>query len=123
MLLNIQTSKIGADIVVVGVAGRITLGRECQEVEYQVEDLLKANQKKIILDFSRLEYLDSTGIGIVVMCSGKVKQAGGELRVAAAQGIVEQTLKMTSVDQILAFYPTVEAAAESWTSGPLGDPP
>jgi anti-sigma B factor antagonist len=117
MLLNIETRKIGADVVVVGVAGRITLGRECQELEYQVQDLLKANQKKIIFDFSRLEFLDSTGIGIVVMCSGKVKQAGGELRVAGAQGIVEQTLKMTSVHQILALYPTVEAAAESWTGG------
>ena len=56
------------------------------------------------------------------MCSGKVKQAGGELRVAGAQGIVEQTLKMTSVEQILAFYPTVEAAAESWTGGSVADP-
>ena len=122
MLLNIEISKIGADVVVVGVAGRITLGRECQELEYQVQDLLKANHKKIIFDFSRLEFLDSTGIGIVVMCSGKVKQAGGELRVAGAQGIVEQTLKMTSVHQILALYPTVEAAAESWTGGAVADP-
>jgi anti-sigma B factor antagonist len=122
MLLNIEISKIGASVVVVGVAGRITLGRECQELEYQVQDLLKANEKKIIFDFSRLEFLDSTGIGIVVMCSGKVKQAGGELRVAGAQGIVDQTLKMTSVDQILAFYPTVEAAAESWTGGEVADP-
>jgi anti-sigma B factor antagonist len=122
MLLNIQTSKIGADVVIVGVTGRITLGRECQEVEYQLEDLLKTNQKKIIFDFSKLEYLDSTGIGIIVMCAGKAKQAGGELRVAGAYGIVEQTLKMTSVNQILALYPSVDAAAESWTGGSVADP-
>ena len=55
MLLNIQKSKIGSDVVVLGVAGRITLGRECQEVEYQVQYLLNANEN-IIFDFSRLEY-------------------------------------------------------------------
>ena len=123
MLLNIQKRRIGADVVVLGVAGRITLGRDCQEVESQVEDLLKEHEKKIIFDFSELKYLDSTGVGILVMCSGKVKQAGGELCVARAQGVVEQTLKMTSVDQIVSLYPTVEAAAENLTSGPqLGDP-
>lgn len=123
MPLNIQKRRVGADVVVIGLAGRITLGLECQEVEWQVEDLLKEHEKKIVLDFSELKYLDSTGVGILVMCSGKVKQAGGELSVVGAQGIVEQTLKMTRVDQIVTLYGSVEAAAENLTTGPpLGQP-
>ena len=118
MSLNIQKRRVGADVIVLGLAGRITLGLECQEVEWQVEDLLKEHEKKIILDFSELKYLDSTGVGILVMCSGKLKQAGGELRVVGAQGIVEQTLKMTRVDQIVSLYATVEAAAENLATGP-----
>ena len=70
MLLNIQKRRIGADVVVLGVAGRITLGRDCQEVESQVEDLLKEHEKKIIFDFSELQYLDSTGVGILAACGG-----------------------------------------------------
>lgn len=123
MSLSIQKRRVGADVVVLGLAGRITLGLESQEVEWQVEDLLKEHEKKIILDFSELKYLDSTGVGTLVMCSGKVKQAGGELSVVGAQGIVEQTLKMTHVDQIVTLYATVEAAAENLTTGPpLGQP-
>jgi anti-sigma B factor antagonist len=113
MLLNIQKRRVGADLIVLGLAGRITLGGECQEVEWQVEELLKKHEKKIIFDFSELKYLDSTGVGILVMCSGKVKQAGGDLSVVGAQGIVEQTLKMTNV----------ETAAANLTTGPaLGQP-
>jgi len=41
MLLNIQKRRVGDDVIVLRLAGRITLGRECQEVEWQVEDLLK----------------------------------------------------------------------------------
>jgi len=118
MSLNIEKRRVGADVIVLGLAGRITLGLECQEVEWQVEDLLKEHQKKIIFDFSELKYLDSTGVGILVMCSGKVKQAGGELRIVGAQGIVEQTLKMTRVDQIVTLYATVEAAAKNLATGP-----
>src|SRR6266705_1450484 len=92
--MNHPFHESGAPSIVLGLAGRITLGLECQEVEWQVEDLLKEHEKKIIFDFSELKYLDSTGVGIIVMCSGKVKQAGGELRVAGAEGIVEETLKM-----------------------------
>jgi len=123
MSINIQKRRVGGDVIVLGVAGRITLGLECQEVEWQVEDLLKEHEKKIIFDFSELKYLDSTGVGILVMCSGKVKQAGGELSVVGAQGIVEQTLKMTRVDQIVTLYATVEEAAENLTTAPrLGQP-
>jgi anti-sigma B factor antagonist len=123
MSLNIQKRRVGADAIVLGLAGRLTLGREHQEVEWQVEDLLKEHERKIIFDFSELKYLDSTGVGILVMCFGKVKQAGGELSVVGAQGIVEQTLKMTRVDQIVTLYSTVEAAAENLVTGsPLGQP-
>jgi anti-sigma B factor antagonist len=123
MLLNIQKRRVGADVVVLEVTGRITLGGECLEVEWHVADLLRKHENKIIFDFSELKYLDSTGVGILVMCSGKVKQAGGELSVAGARGIVEQTLKMTCVDRIVTLYADVESAVENLMTGPARDTP
>jgi anti-sigma B factor antagonist len=123
MLLNIQKKRVGTDVIVLGLAGRITLGGECQEVEWQVEDLLRKNERKIIFDLSELNYLDSTGVGILVMCSGKVKQAGGELSVVGARGIVEQTLKMTCVDRILNLHADVETAVENLTTGSVPGQP
>ena len=102
MSLNIEKRRVGADVIVLGLAGRITLGLECQEVEWQVEDLLKEHQKKIIFDFSELKYLDSTGVGILVICSGKVKQAGGELRIVGTFSdppLWELTIASESVSQ------------------------
>jgi len=116
MPLTIQKKRIAADVTVLELAGRIAVAGECQELEWQIEDLLKQRERKIVLDLSQLKYLDSTGIGILVMCSGKTKQAGGELSVAGAQGIVEQTLRMTRVDQIVGLYATAEAAAQNLTA-------
>jgi hypothetical protein len=62
MSLSIQKRRVGADVVVLGLAGRINLGLECQEVEWQVEDLLKEHEKKIILDFSELKCRHSPGV-------------------------------------------------------------
>ena len=51
------------------------------------------------------------------MCSGKLTRSGRELRVAGAQGIVEQVLKLTNLERILSLDPTPEAAAEKFASG------
>lgn len=123
MLLDIQKRRIGTDILVLELAGRITMGNLSQHVEWTVESLIRDNEKKIIFDLSRLDRIDSTGIGILVMCSSKLTRAGGELRVAGAQGIVEQALKLTNLDRILTLHRTAEAAAEKFTSGgSLGQP-
>jgi anti-anti-sigma factor len=76
--------------------------------------LLKANQKKVIFDLTEVTYLDSSGIGILVMCHAKLKKAGGTLRIAGALGLVEETLEMTNVNKIVCFYPTVAEVASDF---------
>jgi anti-sigma B factor antagonist len=114
-MLSIQKKTMQPDIVVLEIAGMIVLGRACQDVEWEVEELVRANQKKVILDISGVKHLDSTGIGIIVMSFGKLKKAGGELRVAGAQGVIEEIFRITNVDRVIKLYATAEAAAQaSW---------
>lgn len=115
-LLTIEKRALDSGVVVLEVSGTLTLGRDCQQVEWQIDDLVSAKQVKVVLDASSLKQIDSTGIGIVVMCSGKLKKAGGELRVAGAGGMVENVLKMTHVDAIIKLYQTAAEAIESFTS-------
>jgi len=104
--LEIQRTRIEPDVVLVEIAGKIVYGSECQQIEWLIAELLQEGEKKIIFDISRVRHLDSSGIGIMVMCSGKVREAGGELRVAGAEGHVQITLKITDVGKILALYPS-----------------
>lgn len=117
MLLKIEKKSVGAGVAVLAMSGRITMGRDCQTVEWCVNDLLKENQRKVIFDMAGVNHIDSTGVGIVVMCSGKIHQSGGQLRVAGAQGMVEQVLKLTKVDQIIDFHANVDDAARSFEPG------
>jgi anti-sigma B factor antagonist len=108
-MMQIETRNLPPDIVVLEVAGRVTIGRDCQQLEWSADSLVRENKKKIILDLSRVTHIDSTGIGIIVMSAGQVKKAGGKLRVCA-QGHVEEVLKLTSVDKVVDLLPTIEAA-------------
>ncbi len=113
-MLEIQTKALQPDIVVLEITGRITLGRESKQLEWAVESLVGEGRKKVIFDLAGVTNVDSTGIGIIVMSSGKLKKAGGELRVAGATAHVEDVLKMTNIDQIVVLHPTTAAAAANF---------
>jgi anti-sigma B factor antagonist len=114
MLLRIETLQEGDGIVVVELAGKITAGQSCQLLEAQIKDLLARNQKKLILDLSRVDYIDSMGLGAVAYGYAKVMRAGGGMRVAGAGGRVRELMKTTRLDAVLSFYPTVAAAAQNF---------
>jgi anti-sigma B factor antagonist len=111
-MLEIRTKQLPPDIVVLEITGRITIGRECKQLEWATDSLVREKQqKKIIFDLTGVTQIDSTGIGIIVMSAGQVKQAGGELRLAGANKHVEQVLKLTSVEKLVSSYPTLAEAA------------
>lgn len=113
-MLQLRQRQIEPDVVVVEIAGQIILGRECQQVEWLIDELIGAGRTRIVFDLSDLSHVDSTGIGILVTSSGKVGAAGGELRLAALQPRIVALMKTTKLDRILRFYPTAAAAAENF---------
>ena len=116
MILSIERKELERGIVVLELSGRIVLGNDAKTVEWKVDELLKENCKRVIFDLSRVTILDSTGVGIVVMCFARIKKAGGALRIAGANGAVEHTLRMTNVDRLISLDSTVAASAEVLSS-------
>ena len=114
MVLEIETQQVEPDITVIKFTGKISLGRESQRIESMVIDLLTQNQKKIVFDLAGVDYVDSTGVGIIAYSSATVREAGGNLHVAGAGGKVAYVLKTTRLDSILPCYPSVQAATEGF---------
>jgi len=114
MILTINRSHLDPDIDVLEMSGRIVLGNDARAVEWKFDELLKENRKKVIFDLGHVTVLDSTGVGIVVMCYARLKKSGGALHIAGANGMVEQTLRMTNVDRLIELYPSVSDAAAAF---------
>lgn len=89
------------------------MGNDSRQVEWAFAELLAEGVRKVILDLEKLDGIDSTGVGIIVVCHAKMHQAGGSLRIAGAHGIVLEALQMTHVDRLISFYPNVEAAGQN----------
>jgi anti-anti-sigma factor len=111
MLLNIVEREMAPDITVIELTGRLALGRESQRVETLVEDLVKKGSRRVIFDMSAVDYIDSAGVGMVALASGKLREAGGSLAIVAIEGRVLQLLNLTQMQNIVRVCPTLDAAA------------
>ncbi len=118
-LLQTEVERLDPDVAVVHMSGKLVLGPDCAGLEKLTQELLGSNQKKVVFDMAGVAYIDSTGMGVIVSCLSTVRKGGGELRLAAVPDRLRNLFKITRLDTVLAFYPTVLAAAESF-AGPVG---
>src|SRR5919197_5949664 len=110
-MLEIVKELVVPGIAVLHLSGRVSVGRPCQEIEERVEELIQEKTPRVILDLSHVQRVDSTGFGTIVMCAGKLKKAGGELRVAGATGMVEEIAHSSQISKIVPFHASVAEAA------------
>lgn len=55
------------------------------------------------IDLSELNYIDSTGLGVLITIHKRIKEKDGKIVMTGAQGMVEQLFKRTRLDRVLTF--------------------
>ena len=109
---NAQTNtyQVEPGITVVAITGRLNLGAELIALEDALKKRIEAGSRKLALDLSGLSYIDSSGIGTIVMCAGRMKQAGGRMRVAGAQGVVMRAFEVVRLSVVVPLDADVKTA-------------
>ena len=65
---------------------------------------------RVVLDVSRVDRIDSAGMGLLVRFLWHTRNRNGDVRLAAPTEFISQLLKMTKLDSVFRIYPTEEAA-------------
>jgi anti-sigma B factor antagonist len=112
MVLSLTTRKCAPDITVIEIGGRITLGRESGQIEGAVLKALNEGALKLVIDLAQVSYIDSTGIGIIAYCFGKISQKNAQGAVSGAKGLVLEVFKLTRLDSVISFFPDAASACE-----------
>ncbi len=110
MPISVQTRTIGADVTVLSIVGRMHLGTQLQDLEETVKKLVAGGCRKLVLDLSQVEYVDSAAIGMLMMANGSIQEAGGKMHIAGANERVLTTMRIAHADQVLSMVADVEAA-------------
>jgi anti-sigma B factor antagonist len=116
MPLNIDVSRT-KDIAIVRCHGRIVFGEEADELRRVILDLLKETQR-IVLNLAWIEYVDSSGIGVLVASFISARHRGAEIKLAALGPRAHELLATTNVEQLFEVYGSADEAVRSFHSHP-----
>lgn len=75
-----------------------------------LEDLLSKGISKLVVDCTRLEFCDSTGLNVLLGTRLKAESAGGGVRLAAMRPVVARVFEITGADAVFSVHDTVESA-------------
>lgn len=99
----------GKGVVVLGVDGQLIVGNR-HELKQKVLDALEAGERKFLIDFTETGYIDSSGLGVLVSLSKKIREVEGQLRLAGLNDDLHTLFELTKLDTLFAIDESVDKA-------------
>ncbi len=104
-------------ITLMDLKGRITLGDEVSLFRAAFEKLAALQEPKLILNMKAVDYVDSTGLGALVMCSTRFNQAKGVVKLVNVNRRNIELMVMTKIDTIFEVFDDETDAVNSFFPG------
>lgn len=102
-MLNIQTRQNG-EYVILDLEGDVIMGGGSAKLRQTIAELIESNKTKVLLNFQKVRYLDSSGTGELLSASQSFNEIAGSLRLINLTPKVEQVLSLSSILPIFDIY-------------------
>jgi anti-sigma B factor antagonist len=120
MELSLSTRTV-AGYRVLEVSGEIDVYTAPQLRERLIA-LVEDGARQVIVDLNRVEFLDSTGLGVLVGALKRLRGVNGELALVCDQERLLKIFRITGLDRVFTIRETVEAATSDDTDGTGASP-
>jgi anti-sigma B factor antagonist len=100
-------------VTIVDVDGQLIVGNR-QELKQKVLEELETGERKFVVDFANTGYIDSSGLGVLVSLSKKIREQGGELRLASLNEDLRTLFELTKLDTLFRIADSREEALEGF---------
>jgi anti-sigma B factor antagonist len=110
--MSFQVSQQG-DVTLVEVEGQLIVGNR-QDLKNQVLEQLESGDRKFVIDFANTGYIDSSGLGVLVSLSKKIREQGGELRLSSLNEDLRTLFELTKLDTLFRIADDKDEALEGF---------
>ena len=106
------------DICVLRLEGRFATGQDSLYLHTKAEEIKNSGYAKVMVDFARVDYVDSTGIGFLIgIYTSILKNATGRFVLANLNRRVRDVLELTRLANVIPIYPTEDTALGALEAG------
>ena len=101
-------------IILLDLKGRLVAGDEVAAFRTAVELLAQSGAPKIILNLNAVDYIDSLGLGTMVMCYTRLQKVGGVAKLSQLNRRNLELLLLTKIDTIFEVFDDETEAVNSF---------
>ena len=80
------------------------------ELRASLREIIDKKPKRLVVDLSRVPYVDSSGLAVLIGAMQSLEHEGGRFMLAGAQEAVQMILESARLDQYFNLFPDVDAA-------------
>jgi anti-sigma B factor antagonist len=91
----------GENLAVIAVEGKLVLGAALNSLREKLDKSLQTSAQHIVIDLSRVSYIDSAGIGALALAFLNAKNSGRSLKLAGPQPNVKDAIGLTRLDTVI----------------------
>ena len=95
--------EIDGDVLIIKADGGLNADTTDQFVE-SIEKLVTAGLANIIVDCTRLDYISSYGLSVLIRLHSRMKHHGGDVKIASVRGLVADVFRITRLNTIFEIY-------------------
>lgn len=96
------------------ISGRLIEKSQAESLIKEYEQLLNGEPKNILISLADLEYVNSSGLNLLIGMFTQARNAGGELVIGGISPKVKKLMVMTKLDSVFKIYESVEEATENF---------
>lgn len=101
--------------VVFQISGKFLGSTEGASFKEKIDELKDAGQKHLIIDLSKTDFMDSSGIGVLIGSLTTMRRAGGDIKLACMEKRIRNLFLMTRLlGGVFDDYESVDAAAAAF---------
>ena len=101
-------------VTILDMKGRVTVGPEATALRENVAAVIADGVQKLVLNLGQVDFIDSTGLGALVMCSTSIRKAGGVVKLLNLSRRNIELLVMTKLATVFETFNDEQDAVNSF---------
>jgi anti-sigma B factor antagonist len=102
--------------VIISFKGKMMGGPSATKYMDEIKSLIEQGKINVVGDLSKVNFMNSAGLGILITSLTSLRNAGGDLRICGASDRIESLLMVTKLITVFKHFKKVDEAVESYQS-------
>ncbi len=102
------------NIVILTFKGKIMGGPAATDFQDEIRNLIEKGKTKVVGDLSKVNFMNSSGLGIIIIALTSLRNAGGDLKICGASERIESLLMVTKLITVFDHHRTLDQAVAAF---------